>query len=129
MSKNKKSGNAVVTTAPAPETTATNVNPLANNVIPEGTVTPEAPKAKKEKKEKGITFVSLLDVILKKGGTWEEMINAGNSAKKELEALHPEIPVEFNGKAKLKSLIKYRVENQKLADYLGGKKVTPEGIF
>jgi len=102
-------------------------NPLGDKV-PENL--PEAPAVTKAaKKEKGITFVSLLDVILKKGGSWEEMIAAGTAAKKELEALHPEIPVEFNGKAKLKSLVAYRVVNQKLADYLGGKAVTEKGIF
>ena len=117
---------ATVETATAND--APESNPLATavpEVLPEATAT----AAKKEKKEKGITFVSLLDVILKKGGSWEEMIAAGTAAKKELEALHPEIPVEFNGKAKLKSLVAYRVVNQKLADYLGGKVVTEKGIF
>jgi hypothetical protein len=115
---------------------AKNENPLGKTVVPEGTKIPDAKKvkaakkgAKGEKKEKGITFVSLLDVILNKGGKWEDMIKAGNAAKDKLEKAHPETPVEFNGKAKLMSLIKYRVEVQGKKDYLGGKKVTKDGIF
>lgn len=88
-----------------------------------------AAAAKKEKPEGRVTFVSLLDVILKKGGTWKEMIEAGNAAKAKLEAENPEIPVKFTGKGKLMSLIHYRVDVQKQENYLEGKKVTPEGIF
>lgn len=90
----------------------------------------EAPKKPtKTVKERPTTFVSCLDVILKEGGTWQEMIDAGNAAKAELEAKTPGLHIEFNGKPKLKSLVLYRTIKQQQKDYLGGKQMTAEGIF
>lgn len=89
----------------------------------------EAPeKPAKTPREKPTTFVSYLDQILKEGGTWAEMIEKGNKAKLELEAKTPGLQVVFNGKPKLVSLVKYRIDKQGIKDYLGGKQMTAEGI-
>lgn len=92
----------------------------------DNTAAPEKPA--KTPKERPTTFVSYLDQILKEGGTWPEMIEKGNKAKAKLEAKTPGLVVVFNGKPKLVSLVKYRIDKQGIKDYLGGKAMDAEGI-
>jgi hypothetical protein len=99
----------------------------AQSAVAEQSAAPEKPA--KTPKEKPTTFVSYLDQILKEGGTWPEMIEKGNKAKLELEAKTPGLVVVFNGKPKLVSLVKYRIDKQNQKDYLNGKQMTAEGIF
>jgi hypothetical protein len=80
-------------------------------------------------KERPVTFVSYLDQILKEGGKWPDMVEKGNKAKAELEAKTPGLVVVFNGKPKLVSLVRYRIDKQGIKDYLNGKQMTAEGIF
>jgi hypothetical protein len=91
------------------------------------TATAKKPTTPKTPKVKVITFVSKLDEIIKQGGSWEKIVEKGNAAKAELEKAN-KVKIDFSGKPKIMSLIKYRMEVQKKADYLGKKKVTEKGI-
>ena len=99
----------------------------ADVLAAEHTAAPEKPA--KSVKERPVTFVSALDIILKEGGSWADMITKGNAAKADLEKRTPGLQVVFNGKPKLVSLVKYRTDKQGIKDYLNGKQMTAEGIF
>ena len=93
------------------------------------TTAPAEKPAKTPKAPKPITFTAILDEIITKGGTWEELIAKGTEAAKALMLTNGGVNVEFNGKAKLMSLIKYRMDIQGRKDYLGTLTVTDKGVM
>jgi hypothetical protein len=96
-----------------------------NNLMSE---TETVNKVNKVEKVKVITFVSELEKVIKKGGSWNTLVKNGFIKKCELEQLTNK-KIEFTGKSKILSLINYRMNVQNKVDYLGKKKVTEQGIF